>query len=1219
MLRSWEIRWSMISKNIGVAKGFQNSINIAYDLHNEEKVKAFIPTMASLDVIEDVLLSTAPTASQRARILIGAYGRGKSHIILVLMSLLCKKDFSLFPALLDKMEAVNPDLFQYTKSYIESDQKVLPIIVRGSSSSLTQSFLSALQQTLNEEGLNDIMPETHFQAAINAIYTWRESYHDTYMRFTEMLEKPVDQYVLSLREYDVVSYEKFIALYPELTSGSTFNPFLGFDVVELYENITEKLMDKGYSGTYIIYDEFSKYLESSIANATISDIKLLQDFAEKCNRSADKQMHLMLICHKDIANYIDAGLPKEKVDGWRGVSGRFKHIHLHNNFSQMYEIISAVIKKEPVFWDAFSCKNKKRFDDLAKRFTAGRLLDSSDENEVIRTIQGCYPLHPISTFILPRISERVAQNERTLFTFLSADDKYTLSAFVNDAEDDFPLLTPDYIYDYFEPLLRKEPYTSETHRIYKLTSSVLRKVEEDSLGAKIIKTISLIYIVEQYERLAPVYDVIVSAFRDQVEDVKVISDTLTELIEKDCIVYLKRSNNYLKLKESSGVDIPSEIISYIEKNRMVLDTKSILNNSAFDSYMYPTRYNDEFEITRYFDFKFIYGTEFFETQSWEMKIENTVADGVIYAVIPSNDEEIKRLDKALTVGQVAHERVVFVVPKKHILIEKIALEYEAVKNLKALVVEDELLSDEYDIYIEDLEEVLSSYIYSFTRPEVGGASYFYNGEKRQLYRKAQMSSLLSDICETVYALTPIINNESINKNVLPTVAINSRTKLLTGLLEDDLAPQLGLSGTGQDVSIMRSTLVQTGILINYEQAPTLILNPDNDNMRNMLDVIQAFFNEAGINGETNFGILYDRLTHPEHHIGLKRGVIPIYLAVVLHHIKKSVTILCRNREERITPDLLNGINESPESYSVIMDDWNGEKVEYITQLEELFRSTIIEREKTYNSYAYIIYAMSRWYMGLPKYAKELDVIYTGRNPEKKSKRIAQNRRKFLKSLKQTEINPREFLFEKLFAIFGMNEFNLGIIDNITAAKSEFDNALSRMTQTLICDVKKIFGNGNANETLTSSIKNWYESLSAQTVQHLFVNNENRVLELMQTITNDEINFIQRLSKAVTGLRMEDWNNTTIETFVQDLILIKEAVEEYDREEPTNGNDGTDVYRIIFTDAEGNEVTRSFSKSEYSDRAKLLLNDITTSLEEMGQSITEQEKRQVLMELLEKLC
>jgi hypothetical protein len=65
----------MFNGNIGVAKGFQTSVNVAYDLNNKGKVQGFIPTQSGLDVIEDVLLSTADSSMQRARILIGAYGR----------------------------------------------------------------------------------------------------------------------------------------------------------------------------------------------------------------------------------------------------------------------------------------------------------------------------------------------------------------------------------------------------------------------------------------------------------------------------------------------------------------------------------------------------------------------------------------------------------------------------------------------------------------------------------------------------------------------------------------------------------------------------------------------------------------------------------------------------------------------------------------------------------------------------------------------------------------------------------------------------------------------------------------------------------------------------------------------------------------------------------------------------------------------------------------
>ncbi|MCL2814940.1 MAG: hypothetical protein FWD23_10105, partial [Oscillospiraceae bacterium] len=173
----------MQSEKINVAKGFQTAVNIAYDLNNNDKVRGFIPTQSSLDIIEDILLSTAASATNRARILIGAYGRGKSHIILVLLSLLSgndKNDKDLFVALLDKIKKNNPPLCDFAVEYLNRGRQLLPVVVRGSSTSLSSSFLSALQLTLNDENLSDVMPETHFQAAVATIENWGKSYPQTY-------------------------------------------------------------------------------------------------------------------------------------------------------------------------------------------------------------------------------------------------------------------------------------------------------------------------------------------------------------------------------------------------------------------------------------------------------------------------------------------------------------------------------------------------------------------------------------------------------------------------------------------------------------------------------------------------------------------------------------------------------------------------------------------------------------------------------------------------------------------------------------------------------------------------------------------------------------------------------------------------------------------------------------------------------------------------------
>ena len=1205
----------MLNGNISVAKGFQTSVNIAFDLHDDNKIKTFIPTMSSIDIVEDVLQSINSPNQSRARLLVGAYGRGKSHIILVLMSLMFKKDMALFDALLNKMNELNPKLREYTLEYLKSDRKLLPVIVSGNSTSLTQSFLNALQQTLKNENLANIMPETNFVAAVNAIERWKNEYPNTYKKFVKALDEPVSNFISALKEFDVDAYDKFITLFPTLTSGSEFNPFVGFDVTDLYEKVVEKLKDKGYNGIYIIYDEFSKYLESSIAQATVSDTKLLQDFAEKCDRSGDKQIHLMLISHKDISNYIDNNLPKERVDGWRGVSGRFKHISLRNNFSQMYEIISAVIQKEGASWNNFREKNAPRFRDLGKRFITNGIIE---ENIAKVAVEGCYPLHPISTFVLPRLSEKVAQNERTLFTFLSAEHKHTLSSFLENAEGDFPLLTPDYLYDYFEQLLRKEHYTSEIYKLYNLTTKVLDKIDEQSLGAKIIKSIALIYVIEQFEKLPPVYDRIVDTFKDSVSDISEIEKTLEYLIDKECIVYLKRSNGYLKLKESSGVDIQSEIEREIEKSQNTLSVKGILNGSSFDSYLYPTAYNDEMEITRYFDFSFMESAEFFAVENWERKIEDCKADGIVYALIPKSKSEIITIRKAITSGGCNHDRILFILPKHFSDIEKLCFEYNAVKSLKSKVIDDDLLADEYDIFIEDLEEVIGSFIFSYSKPETGGAEYFYNGAKLTFKRKAQISAKLSEICYQTYPHTPVINNESINKDSLPTVAINSRSKLLAGLLETELDINLGLTGTGQDVSFMRSTLIQTGILQDEAAKPALNLNPADKNMAAVLAVINEFLGGTNRHGQ-KFSELYNTLTLPRNGYGIKKGVMPIYIAVVMHHHKKYIVVKNNGGDEvRITPDLLNSINEQPDNYTVFMENWSDEKSQYIEELAALFDDHISEKEKDYNTFSYIVLAMSRWYMGLPKYAKDLKEVYEGKDGKKGS--AITPHVKFLNGLKQANINAREFLFEKVFEIYPYSDFNLSIVDNIRSAKKLFDGAKDDLVQALISDVKVIFGkNGAKGATLTSVIKDWYEDLKPTTANHLFTNNEEKVLQLMACVGNDEKYFIERLAKSVTGLRIDDWDKRNILAFLENLEQMKKTVIDFDRQIVMKSNEKTDMYKLSFVGMDGKAVEKTFAKTEYSNTAKLLLNAITTELEDMGQAITEQEKRQVLMELLEKMC
>ena len=1199
---------SEIKKYLNIAEGFQYSVNIEYDLGNEEKIKGFIPTTASFDIIEDIMLSTHVSSTDRARILIGAYGKGKSHFVLVVLSLLMSKNISAFESLLSKIKAYNPKLHQFILDYLNSDKKILPIIIQGGNSSLSQSFLSAMQRTLDMADLSDLMPDTHFTAAIDMIKNWEENYPATYKSLIEEINEPITEFIDKLTKYDTKAYRLFEKLYPGLTSGGAFNPFVGLNVVDLYEDVTKKLKAKGYSGIYVVYDEFSKFLEADITKINSVDIRLLQDFAEKCNRSGENQMHIMLISHKDISNYIDK-LPKQKVDGWRGVSERFKHVELKNNFSQIYDIIATVIGQDEKYFNAYYEKNKQIFADSLNTYKNQTLFSELDDSRLETVIYKCYPMQPASTFILPRLSEKVAQNERTLFTFLSSQNKNTLYDFINTTSEAFPLLTPDYIYDYFEQVFKKEVYTSPIYAIWKMTSNILDKLEAenyDALGAKIIKTIALIYITDQFEKFAPTPEAITDIFAGSNYDTAEVTRILSDLKDKQYVIYQFKSNNYLRLTDKFSSKIEQEIDTYIEKFRATVTVKKVLNNYNTCDYMYPTAYNDDNEIIRYFDFNFITDEEFFEVDNWELKISDSEAVGVVFGIILSSEENRTAVTNKLS--EINYNRAVFVVPFAAVDLTEDCLEYNAVSLLKTENNDDEVLLEELDLRIEDNENILANFISMYLMPETRGAEWFYQGKKQKVYRKTQISELLSTICRELYTHTPIIRNEMINKDSVTRTIINAMNKVVDALLVTELKPNLGLVGAGPDVSIMRSVLINTGILKDIETMPKLVVNYDKEDMyQNVLAVINDFFRNAN---NSSFGELYDELIKPENHIGLKKGIIPIFIAVVLNSIKQYIVICKNGTETELSASLLNAINEKPDDYVVYIEHWDKQKEEYILRLESIFSDYIILSEKESNNFTYVVRAMQRWIASLPKYSKEITSVYKGHKLEKE-------KIKFINALKRPEINAREFLFEDIINIFNFKEFTLNVADNIEKTKSVFDNAVIQLLAGLAEDIRDCFKEDQPKRaTLLSIMLDWYEKLNDSAKNYLYNNGEDKILNLISNATNDEKAFVSRMAKCIVGLRIEDWNDKSIEQFNEGLKAFKASVEAQNNKKNSDGNNS---YTLTFQDDEGNAISKSFEKCEYSNRAKLLLNEITDAVDSMGQSISENEKRQVLMEVLEKLC
>lgn len=137
----------------------------------------------------------------------------------------------------------------------------------------------------------------------------------------------------------------------------------------------------------------------------------------------------------------------------------------------------------------------------------------------------------------------------------------------------------------------------------------------------------------------------------------------------------------------------------------------------------------------------------------------------------------------------------------------------------------------------------------------------------------------------------VLDSNILIKDFYMRTANNSRNKIVAALLRNELEPNLGLTGSGQEVSIMRSTLIRTGIGEENEGLPKLNLKPTVvEHIDEMLAVIEDFIVETRQNGTMSFDELYFRLTSAEGKIGLRKGLVPIYLAAVMHEYKREVII-----------------------------------------------------------------------------------------------------------------------------------------------------------------------------------------------------------------------------------------------------------------------------------------------------------------------------------------
>lgn len=1206
----------MDNRMISVESGFQYSINVRYDVYNPAKMRSYVPTDSFVGLTSDIVESFLSHSTDRARIIVGPYGTGKSHLVTVIASLLRnnlgEQDYE---RLFDSLSMAGYDDFVPKVEWLLEERPFLTVLVDpGGQEELRQVFIRGLKTSLSEAGLEELMPRTAFKTVEETVKLWQVHYPETFARFLDILRfefgLPYEEFGQRIRDFDFGVVEVVRSIFPRLTAGVEFDIYNTNDIPALYHDVSKLLQERGYRGIYVFFDEFNKFLEPALHSKELVDLKLLQDFAEMCNRSADAQVHLMLISHQHISQYAST-LAEEVVDAWRKVEGRFTSVNLRPSSAKTYQLISAVIRKDPERWRDYVTLHRVDFQRLLERTRDESLFGELSEAELERLVtQGCYPLHPTTVFALPRTCNRLAQNQRTLFTFLATNDFHTLGHFLEGVDQqNFNLLTLDIVFDYFAESATKVRGRDSLGESFLMAREAIAKLgnDPDLMAVKIIKSLAIMIGLEE-PGFVPTSELLMFSLVHDDSEKEPFENAFNHLLDRK-LIYERRSDGRIHFLTGSDTDFDAAIQAIRGDYRYanVFDVCQILNEFFAPYPIIANRYNDEYEMTRFFYQEFFSADDLVSGFDWtNYLIEKNYADGVVAYVVCENEEQCHAILNY--VKGVEHSQVVFICPNDPLQgFSELVYDYYALQLLrkdKGFVEKDPYASAELEAYLADYEEQIDSTLSSLIGHSSLRKSVFNAGEECETpHSRADLSRLISGLCKKVFRRAPKINNELINRTNVTRTVMNARKKVVKAILSEVNEPQLGLKGYGPDVSIFRSLIRRPRIYREAEGRVELVL--DRAVEPEFLEVImhiQDSVTTADME-PLSFAKLFDDLRVEPY--GLRLGVLPVFLAMAFRGLKKALLVRDQNGiEQPLDEELIEAITRNPIHYSVETIDLDSAKERYVDGLASIFEPYLPEERASYN-YAYPIgIAMKRWFVNLPKYTRD-------------SRMHSEATRKLGRYLSIPMADSAELLFRRIPNLTtNAEEFRVkeveAYLEQVKNIKEELETHLIVVKTQLEESIKQHFDAPGLNRTLATIVRTWYADLSEGTKAYAFSGTAYKLLRLAQLLNEgDEVPVLSELITMMVGLDLADWSDDIRDKFDSELEKTIRTIVDVERESVAPANH----QRVSFVDETGEISERLYTKVEIGSLGQILHSELASALDGFADAISLDEKRQVLLELL----
>lgn len=822
---------------------FLRSVHLERDFYtNENLLEGYVVTATARDVLGRVISALENGNSSKVWSLTGPYGSGKSAFALFTANLLGNSDSPKTKQALALLEQGDSPLHKRFSDINGNGRLSLsgfcPILISGERAPISIAILRALEHGLTS--FNGISRSEDPLPRIRTLLTAAEK--------------------------------------GKLPRAS--------EITKIFESAIYQIKKYEGTGLLLVIDELGKFLEYASQHPAQGDVFVLQTLAEFAVRSEETPLFLLTILHQAFEMYAQHAAKSQREE-WAKVQGRFEDIPFTEPIEQVLCLVgTALEKRSKISWD----------NDFNTVIELGLKIRQLDEKEFTQLLKDCLPLHPIVALLIGPLFRRFAQNERSLFAFLSSSEPYGLQDFlVNQCYDGnlLPMFSLSDLYDHLNMTQGNRLYTSNNSKKWaEIEEAINRLPNPSKIAVKLIKTIGLLGITgEVITNLKASKRLLHYALDDNSESfTKEFGSAFTELEKRSIITYRRYNDTYV-LWEGSDIDIEERL----REAATHVDTKGTLatNLSRYMSTrpLVARRHLHQKGTLRHFVICYT------DLEKFDVDLRESLddqADGLLLYALPTSEHEAEQLrQKAKKVPQ---EAILIAIP------DSIGSLQEAVSEIARLhwiqqktpeLQNDRVARRELSARITEAETDIAGQLKAiFDEANENTCHWYHKGQDKtkSISTHSARNAYLSQICDQVYNKTPILRNELINRRKISGTVTAARRELIQAMLENGDQENLGITGYPPEMSIYQSLLLNSGIHRTYYHKWRF--HPpkgshDKNKMEHTWNTIEDFLTECE-NERQPIEALYKSLMSRPY--GIRRGPLPILLCAAILCYRTEVAL-----------------------------------------------------------------------------------------------------------------------------------------------------------------------------------------------------------------------------------------------------------------------------------------------------------------------------------------